>query len=66
VKCLWSWCYTVGDPYTTDSTEPDNNETTDSNETDNNGTTDSTETDNNGTTTANLTLCLDENCFIVS
>ena len=66
MKCLWSWCYTVGDPYIADSTEPVNNGTTDSTEPNNNGTTDSNETDNNGTTTANLTLCLDENCFIVS
>ena len=25
VKCLWAWCYTVGEPYVfaTDNTEPD-------------------------------------------
>ena len=31
VKCLWSWCYIVGDPYSPDYNEPDNNETTSTN-----------------------------------
>ena len=31
VKCLWSWCYIVGDPYTPDKNETDNNGTTSAN-----------------------------------
>jgi len=48
VKCLWSWCYIVGDIYTPVHNETYNNETF-----------------NNETTTTNLTLCLDDNCFVV-
>ena len=36
VKCFWSWCYIVGDPYIPEQTQTDNNGTDDSNETDGN------------------------------
>ena len=61
VKCLFDdWCYIVGEPYSPDSSDNHTDDHTD-NETDDH----IDEPVNNETLPEGLSLCIDENCFIV-